>query len=112
MPPDTPYSKFFNVAVQHSKLFGDVVMQHTSSIADTTKKRWERTRESLCIHVPVDCDPSGEIYQRSLKEKWLCGHIPECNEDILVPQSKDTLDLQSKDTAMIGSMKIGDWSWF
>jgi hypothetical protein len=104
MPPDTPYAKFFDVAVHHSRSLGDVVKQQTNSFADRTKKRWEKTRATLCIHVPADCDPSGEVYQRSLKEKWLCGHIPECNQDILY--------LDPPDTAMIGSAKGGDWSWF
>ena len=102
VPPNTPYAKLFDVAMHQSRVVGEVAKEQVIRLGNKAKKRVDLARASICVEVPVDCDLNGEVYQRSMREKILCGHIPECNDDLLPPRNKDF---------ELTKGAIGDWSW-
>jgi hypothetical protein len=107
IPPNTPYAKIFDVAVHQSRLLGKVAKEQATILGSKAKLRVDLARASICNHVPVDCDPIGEVYQRSMKERLLCAHIPECTDHFSDPRNEDHLERMKGIT--IGS--IGEWSW-
>ena len=73
-------------------------------LGNKAKLRVDVARASICVEVPADCDPIGEVYQRSMKERLLCSHIPECTDHFSEPRNEDLERMQ-------GSASIGEWSW-
>lgn len=88
--------------MQQSKVIGEVAKEHSVIMGKKVKQRIDLARTSICAEVPVDCDPTGEVYPRSLREKLLCSHIPECRDDYLETRNQDP-DLSNANVA--------EWSW-
>jgi hypothetical protein len=83
-------------------VLGEVAKEHSIIMGKKAKQRIDMARTSICAEVPLDCNPTGEVYQRSLREKLVCSHIPECNDDFLEPR-KEVLDLSKA--------SVAEWSW-
>lgn len=105
IPPDTPYAKVFDIAVHQSRLLGQVAKKQAMILGDKAKRRVDMARASICVQVPASCDPIGEVYQRSMKERLLCAHIPECIDDFSETRNEDLERLEGSDSS------IGEWSW-
>jgi hypothetical protein len=82
-------------------MLGEVAKEKAAVVGNKAMERVDTTRASICIEVPLGCDPSGEAYQRSMREKFLCGHIPECND--IMEQKDEDFDRTKAN--------VGEWSW-
>jgi hypothetical protein len=88
--------------MQKSKVIGEVAKEHSIMMGKKVKQRIDMARTSICAEVPLECDSNDEVYHRSLREKLLCSHIPECSDDFLEPRKED-LDLSKA--------SVAEWSW-
>jgi hypothetical protein len=101
LPPDTPYAKVYDIAVHQGRVLGEQVKSQAVVIGAKAKLRFDTARSGVCAEVPLDCDLNGDnLYERSFRERVLCGHIQRCDE------MEDSEEEYEKKKA-----KVVDWAW-
>lgn len=91
----------FDIAVHQSRVLGEQVKSQAVVVGEKAMQRFDSVRNGSCAEVPVDCDLNGEnAYERSLRQRLLCGHIPRCDE---VDATDEEYEKKKQ--------KVVDWAW-
>mmetsp|Transcript_8516 Transcript_8516/g.14125 ORF Transcript_8516/g.14125 Transcript_8516/m.14125 type:complete len:217 (+) Transcript_8516:167-817(+) len=101
LPPDTPYAKVFDFSVQQSRVLGEQLKSQAVVVGAKAMQRFDTVRSGACAEIPLDCDLNGDnVYERSLRERIICGHIPRCDE---IDPSEEEFEMRKQ--------KVVDWAW-